>query len=52
MSLIDFRAIFFAYSYHEKLDDIDTGRIDIEYMETMTYWLNKTRIPLKHKELF
>ena len=45
---------FFLFSYHEKLDEIDTDRINIEYQKTKTYWLDwsyKTNVPSKYKEL-
>jgi len=44
---------FFLFSYHEKLDNIENDRINIEYQKTKTYWLDwsfKTRIPSKYKE--
>ncbi|MBN2591515.1 MAG: glycoside hydrolase family 15 protein [Sedimentisphaerales bacterium] len=45
---------FFLFSYHEKLDDIGTDRMNIEYQKTKTYWLDwsyKTKIPSKYEEL-
>ncbi|MBN1973846.1 MAG: glycoside hydrolase family 15 protein [Sedimentisphaerales bacterium] len=45
---------FMLFSYHEKLDEIDTDRINIEYQKTKTYWLDwayRTKVPSKYKEL-
>ena len=45
---------FLLFSYHEKLQDIDTDKIYIEYEKTKTYWLDwayRTKVPPKYKDL-
>ncbi|MBU1147124.1 MAG: glycoside hydrolase family 15 protein [Candidatus Omnitrophica bacterium] len=45
---------FLLFSYHEKMQDIDTDKIYIEYEKTKTYWLDwvyRTRVPSKYKDL-
>ena len=45
---------FLLFSYHEKLKDIDTDTIYIEYEKTKTYWLDwvyRTKVPPKYKDL-
>ncbi|MFH1782569.1 MAG: glycoside hydrolase family 15 protein [Candidatus Omnitrophota bacterium] len=45
---------FLLLSYHEKLEDIDTDKIYIEYEKTKTYWLDwvyRTKLPEKNKDL-
>ncbi|MFC1674532.1 glycoside hydrolase family 15 protein [Candidatus Omnitrophota bacterium] len=45
---------FLLFSYHEKLQDIDTDKIYIEYEKTKTYWLDwayRTRAPSRYKDL-
>ena len=45
---------FLLFSYHEKLVDINTDKIYIEYEKTKTYWLGwvyRTKVPAKYKDL-
>ncbi|MBU1113090.1 MAG: glycoside hydrolase family 15 protein [Candidatus Omnitrophica bacterium] len=45
---------FLVFSYHEKLQDVDTDKIYIEYEKTKTYWLDwvyRTKVPSKYKDL-
>ena len=45
---------FLLFSYHEKLQDIDTDKVYIEYEKTKTYWLDwvyRTKVPSKYKDL-
>lgn len=45
---------FLLFSYHEKLRDVDTDNIYIEYEKTKTYWLDwvyRTKAPSKYKDL-
>ncbi|MBN3041041.1 MAG: glycoside hydrolase family 15 protein, partial [Candidatus Omnitrophica bacterium] len=45
---------FLFFSYHEKLKEINTDTIYIEYEKTKTYWLDwvyRTRVPSKHRDL-
>ena len=45
---------FILFSYHEKLREINTDTIYIEYEKTKTYWLDwayRTKVPAKYKDL-
>ncbi|MBP7088650.1 MAG: glycoside hydrolase family 15 protein [Candidatus Omnitrophica bacterium] len=45
---------FLLFSYHEKLRDVNTDNIYIEYEKTKTYWLDwvyRTKVPTKYKDL-
>ena len=52
---IDLRGTsFLVLSYHEKLEEINTDKVYIEYEKTKTYWLDwvyRTRVPAKYKDL-
>ncbi len=45
---------FLLFSYHEKLQDINTDKIYLEYEKTKTYWLDwvfRTKVPTKYQDL-
>ncbi|OIO39128.1 MAG: hypothetical protein AUJ75_01820 [Candidatus Omnitrophica bacterium CG1_02_49_10] len=45
---------YLVLSYHEKLGNVDTDRVYIEYEKTKTYWLDwvyRTRLPNKHRNM-
>ena len=45
---------FLLLSYYEKLDDITTNKIYVEYEKTKSYWLDwtyRTRLPEKYREM-
>jgi len=45
---------YVLFSYHEKLEDINTDKVYIEYEKTKTYWLDwvyRTRSPKQHKDM-
>jgi alpha,alpha-trehalase len=45
---------YVLFSYHEKLDDVNTDKVYIEYEKTKTYWLDwvyRTKAPKQHKDM-
>jgi len=45
---------YVLFSYHEKLEDINTDKVYIEYEKTKTYWLDwvyRTKVPRTHKDM-
>ena len=45
---------YMLLSYHEKLENVDTDKIYIEYEKTKTYWLDwvyRSKLPKKHRDL-
>jgi alpha,alpha-trehalase len=45
---------YILFSYHEKLEDVNTDKVYIEYEKTKTYWLDwvyRTKAPRQHKDM-
>ena len=45
---------YILFSYHEKLEDINTDKVYIEYEKTKTYWLDwvyRTKAPAQYKDM-
>jgi alpha,alpha-trehalase len=45
---------YILFSYHEKLEDVNTDKVYIEYEKTKTYWLDwvyRTRMPRQYKDM-
>ncbi|MFA5370109.1 MAG: glycoside hydrolase family 15 protein, partial [Candidatus Omnitrophota bacterium] len=52
---IELRGTSYAlFSYHEKLEEVDTDKVYIEYEKTKTYWLDwvyRTDVPRKFRDM-
>jgi alpha,alpha-trehalase len=45
---------YILFSYHEKLQDVNTDKVYIEYEKTKTYWLDwvyRTKVPSQYKDM-
>jgi alpha,alpha-trehalase len=45
---------YILFSYHEKLEEVNTDKVYIEYEKTKTYWLDwvyRTKVPKQHKDM-
>jgi alpha,alpha-trehalase len=45
---------YILFSYHEKLEDVNTDKVYIEYEKTKTYWLDwvyRTKTPKQYKDM-